>query len=191
MRFWWWIEDTRGTPCEQGLFTDYSSHHQVAFFKVTLKLYIVATQTAEPEQVKTARISQHRKARNTVLLTYSHVVVVVWVCVCVCVRVCVCMCVCVKSFCGLEACNFMTAAKWYFSLLHGHNKNCCWQRLRNTIPSIWTHLTVAMDTYNFLTWLCRRSMFSGSYHATDRTCQAGHIEGLLVHSWTVIYAIWQ
>jgi hypothetical protein len=52
----------------------YNNRHQIACFKVTSKSYTVATRTAEPRRVKTAQNSQHSKASNAVLVTWSRVV---------------------------------------------------------------------------------------------------------------------
>jgi hypothetical protein len=46
---------------------EHLSRHQIARFKVTEKLYNVATRTAEPRRVKTAQNSQRSKASNVVL----------------------------------------------------------------------------------------------------------------------------
>jgi hypothetical protein len=51
------------TPCA------ISSRHQIERFKVTAKSYNVATRTAKPRRVKTARSSHRSKASNAVLLT--------------------------------------------------------------------------------------------------------------------------
>jgi hypothetical protein len=64
----------------------------IACFKVTAKPCSLAVRTAEPRRVKTAQNSQHSKASNTVLLTWSPAVTAA------------------KSFRVLEACNLVTAA---------------------------------------------------------------------------------
>ena len=71
-------------------------------------------------------------------LLWEGVCVCACVCVCVCVCMCVCVCVCVCA-CACAQYTLVHTGVWIaIDLLHGHQRNCCENHVKETLLTIYT-----------------------------------------------------